>query len=306
MTIQEIINISIKKLKTSSASPELDSEVLLSHIFRKPKSYLFVHMHKCVPQAKQRKFFSLITKRQKGWPVAYLIGKKEFYGLDFQVNKNVLIPRCETETLVDLVLEKFLNSKFEIPASPAGRRNSKLSILDLGTGSGCIIISLAKKISTLHPNPYPLLSASDISSQALKIAKQNAHQHKVKIKFKQGNLLKPWKKQHFDIIVANLPYGWKEWKNDISAETVGLKFEPLKALFTKERGLYLYKKLFEQIRGYSQIRPFADSIFVEFDPRQTRQIKKLAEKFLPDFLLEIKKDFAGKNRFACLSPHYLL
>lgn len=263
----------------------------MSYVLKKPKESLFVHMDKYVPPKKQRKFLSLISKRQKGWPVAYLTGQKEFFGLNFSVNKNVLIPRPETEGLIELILEKIKDIK----------DNEPLSILDIGTGSGCIVIALAK---TLLANSHELdhqYFGSDISKTSLLVAKKNARQHAIKIMFKPGSLLEPWKNQNFDVIVANLPYGWKEWKNNTSAETIGLKFEPQQALFTENQGLALYEKLFKQIRSYSQIRPFVNSIFFEFDPRQTKQIKKLASKILPEYNIEIKKDLAGKNRFACLS-----
>jgi release factor glutamine methyltransferase len=109
--------------------------------------------------------------------------------------------------------------------------------------------------------------------------------------------LLPWKNKSFDIIVANLPYGWKAWKNNTSAETVGLKFEPTEALFTTKKGLALYEQLLKQV---SSLSPAPRSLFLEFDPRQTKQMKKLAKKLLPMYLLEIKKDLSKKNRFAYL------
>ncbi|MBI3952415.1 MAG: peptide chain release factor N(5)-glutamine methyltransferase [Candidatus Doudnabacteria bacterium] len=283
MKIQDILNTGINKLKNKSTSPALDAEVLLAYALNKPKEHLYIHAnHELRLRKRVRNYLGLIEKRAQGWPVAYLTGQKEFYGLKFFVDKNVLTPRPETECLVELVLQKLKIV------------NCKLRILDVGTGSGCIIISLTKALSTLAPHPSTLFSASDISKAALKVAQKNANLHKVKIAFKHGSLLKPWEGKNFDIIVANLPYLAKQ--TDPST-----KFEPRRALIAKKQGLALIENLIRQIRSYSLIRPFADSIFLEFDPRQAKQIKKLAKKYLPKFETKIFKDLAGKQRFACLS-----
>jgi release factor glutamine methyltransferase len=200
MTIQELIQIAIKKLKNSTpastrrdlsrsrrgGSPELDGEVLLSFVLKKPKEYLFAHPKKQVDPKSEKAYLRLINNRLLGWPVAYLTKHKEFFGLDFYVDKNVLIPRPETEGLVELVLGSL---KIE---------NRKLKILDIGTGSGCIIISLAKSLYNLQPKTYNLFYASDISRQAIKIARKNAKTHKTKVAFGVGNLLKPWGDENFD------------------------------------------------------------------------------------------------------------
>jgi release factor glutamine methyltransferase len=252
--------------------------------------------------------------------MAYLTKEKEFFNLKLIINKNVLIPRPETETLVETVLKKINNSK------------SRLKILDIGTGSGNIIISLAKALkrtdiarsettrqskkkiaSSAFDGPTEATNfeffASDISKRALVVAKRNAKFHKVKIKFKQGSLLVPWKKERFDVIMANLPYGWRAWKNNICAETIGLKFEPQSALYTKKQGLELIEKLFQQISHLREVRSddratkqsLPKYIILEFDPRQKNQIKKLAEKYLPAYECKIIFDLSYQARFLSLS-----
>jgi release factor glutamine methyltransferase len=288
----------------------LDAEVLLAYVLKKPREYLFVNQESRIKNQEAKKFLALVKKRQLGWPVAYLTQKKEFFGLNFFVNKHVLIPRPETEGLVELILSRIKNQE------------SGIKILDIGTGSGNIIIALAKTISSLTPHPSPLFCASDISPKALLVAKKNAKNHGVKITFKQGDLLAPWKNKNFDIIVANLPYGWNDWKNNTSAETIGLKFEPKQVLFTSKHGLFIIENLFKQIalrnnsprpplkfkRGWPtkpwRSRPGALSpkfIFLEFDPRQTSELKKLATKWLPDYKLKISKDLARRARYAVIS-----
>jgi release factor glutamine methyltransferase len=284
----------------------LDAELLLAFVLKKDRAFLFIYPEKKLTPTQVKKFLSLVKKGRAGWPVAYLTGKKEFFGLDFFVNKNALIPRPETEGLVELVLKTI-----QIP-------DSRFQILDIGTGSGNIIISLAKNLYTLYPKPSPLFFASDISKKALVVAKKNARlafgsprwtkQHAIKITFKQGSLLNPWKNQYFDIIIANLPYLAKR----IDPST---KFEPTSALVAAKKGLALYEELFKQIalRNNSPQPPLnlrgggrrpgellPKYIFLEIGHDQTAPIKKLAKKYLPDFEIKIFKDLAGWARFAVM------
>jgi release factor glutamine methyltransferase len=270
MTIAEILKSASKKLKST-----LDAEVLLCHVLDKPKEYIYSNPEKQIQSIQEKKYSQLVSRRQLGWPAAYLTGKKEFFGRQFKINRHVLVPRPETETLVEFVLEEI-------------KSKHVLKILDIGTGSGNIIISLAKHLGSRH-----LYFASDVSKKSLAVAKKNAAIHKTHITFRTGNLLTPWKDQKFDIIIANLPYGWKQWKNNTSAETVGLKFEPKKALFTKNHGLFLIDKFLKQV---NRNRP--PLIFLEFDPRQTSSLKKIIMKYFPESEIEIFRDLAGKNRVA--------
>lgn len=271
MTIRELLNLTQKTLKTTSSSPSLDAEILLEFVLKKPKEYIYINPDKHLGLNQQRKFLALIKKRCAFWPVAYLTSSKSFMGLNFYITKDVLIPRPVTEELVEMVLE-YMKGK------------DKMSVLDLGTGSGCIIISLAKTT----PGRY---FASDISQSALKIAKKNARLHKAKMVFKQGNLLKPWKHTHFDIIIANLPYLAKE--TDIST-----KHEPKLALIAKKKGLALYEELFKQIP------PSSPAIFLEIGDDQGKSITKLATKYLPQYYIEIKKDLTKHTRFAILKTRH--
>ncbi len=281
MTIHDLVNLGIKKL--SKTSPALDAEVLLTFVLNKPKEYLLINSNKKIDPRKEKTFLKLIKQRSIGVPIAYLTGKKEFFGLNFFLDKNVLVPRPDTEVMVEAVLK--INSQ------------KPLSILDIGTGSGNIIISLAKNGGLKTSATKTKFSASDVSARALSIARRNAKQHKVKISFKQGSLLKPWGNQNFDVIIANLPYGWKQWKNKSSAETIGLKFEPKLALFTSKNGLFLIEELLRQI---SERKSKPKYVFLEFDPRQSNQIKNLAKKYLPGYETKISKDLSNRIRYATL------
>ncbi|MBX4191589.1 MAG: peptide chain release factor N(5)-glutamine methyltransferase [Candidatus Doudnabacteria bacterium] len=277
MTINDLINIGIKKLSKSS-SAALDAEVLLSHVLDKPKEYLLTNPDKNVSPKLEKKYKILLSRRSQSWPVAYLTGKKEFNRLTFKVDKNVLVPRPETEGLVDLVMSRINGLK------------SPISVLDIGTGSGNIIISLAKALADSH-NANAKYYASDVSAKALTVAKKNAALHKVEVTFKQGSLLKPWTNQSFSLIVANLPYLAKQ--TDPST-----KFEPKGALVAPEKGLKLFEDLFLQT---SSLTSLPSSVILEIGHDQGKQIKKLAVKLLPAYETKIYKDLSNRDRYAILS-----
>lgn len=293
MSIKQALNLSAKKLnKAKIENPHLDAELLLSHILNKSREYLLTHNDQKINFWQKFKFDKFISKRCKGVPVAYLVGHKHFYGLDFIVNKNVLVPRPETELMVEFIMEH-------------GTKSIEHStIIDIGTGSGCIAISLVKN-SNLE------CFATDISQKALKVAKKNTKKHGVedKITFLQGNLLEPFlnNPKYLNnlngplLIAANLPYGWKDWKNNYcSMETIGLKFEPEIALFTEENGLKLYRQLFEQIKKIQNMFHVPCSMFCEIDPRQVSLMSELIKEELPQAIFETKKDLADLDRLVII------
>ncbi len=271
---------------------DLEIDILLSEALKKSREFLFMNQGYRISESQSVRLQKLIKRRQKGEPIAYMLGYKDFCGLRFKVNKHVLIPRPETETLVELALDQIQNAEFRM-------RNRPTKILDVGTGSGAVIVSIAREFTkmTLAQRKGHLcveFYASDISSEALKVAKANAKAHKVNIKFIKSDLFKNIKGK-FDIIVANLPYGWKEWKNNTSAATIGLKFEPKQALFTGKKGLYEISRLLEQISGKTK-QPYA--VFLEFDPRQKSALEKEIKKILPNAGVRFYKDFNSLWRIA--------
>ncbi|OGE76210.1 MAG: protein-(glutamine-N5) methyltransferase, release factor-specific [Candidatus Doudnabacteria bacterium RIFCSPHIGHO2_02_FULL_48_21] len=266
MTIREAFIWADKKLKKNSLSPQLDAEVLLSHVSKKNKAWLFANLQKKLSKLQATNYKLMIAKRSHRWPVAYLTGHKEFYGLDFKVDQNVLIPRPETEILVEKALELLKSGKFK-------------NIIDIGTGSGAIIISIAVIASRRRSNLK--FYGTDISKPALKIARLNARRHHVlkKIKFENCNLIENWKLRiENSIILANLPYLTpKQMKNP------DLKYEPKNALVAGKGSLKYYRDLFKQISTY----PFGTAqdqnltILIEHDPSQKAAVQKLVKKFLP-------------------------
>lgn len=285
MVIKEALITATNKLTIKNIStPSLDAEVLLAFILKKSREYLFTRPEKKLTADQLKKFNRLIKRRLKGEPAAYLKNLKEFYGLDFYVGKNVLIPRPETELIIDEVIK--------VTSDKRQAASSNKIIADIGTGSGCIAVTLKKYLR------QTTVFATDLSAPALKIARKNARKHKAKIKFFRGDLLKPLKNKKIDLIVANLPYGKKSVWPKTSPTASSLKYEPEIALYAKKSGLTLYEKLFRQIAERKQKPKF---VICELDPGQKNKMQKLAKKHLPGYRREIKKDLAGLNRIIILS-----
>lgn len=262
---------------------KLETELLLAHVLRRPKEFLFMHPEQKLTAGQAGCLAGLIRRRQRGEPVAYLLGYKDFCGLRFYVDKRVLVPRPETEWAVEKAAEKLKSLKAHNPQRQA-------RVLDVGTGSGAIIVSLAKQLGSAG---FKYL-ASDVSAAALQVARRNARTHKVKITFSRSNLLKAVRGP-FDVLVANLPYGWKAWRNNTEADTAGLRFEPQKALFTGEQGLRDIRRLLEQLAT----RPYCPLwTYIEFDPRQKTGISGLIKKTLPQARLKFYRDLAKHWRYA--------
>jgi len=308
MTLSQSLKLAINNLKTAGVdSPIVDAEVLLSFVLAKPKEYLYSHGNANMASGDLEKFKRLISRRKRFEPVAYIVGKKEFYGLEFSVNSSVLIPRPETELLVESALQKI---------SPLSHLPSQLSIVDVGTGSGNIIISIAKNLSTLL-SQLPTLIATDVSAEAISVAKENAQSHGVdkKITFLKGNLLDPVLSALNSlpaqqatkspaplstlILVANLPY----IKENDSLPPDVQNFEPTSALCAGKNGLKYYEELLEQLKNkYGEFTlsgsegPREIHLFLEIDPRQTKKITKMVKIYFPKSTLKIKKDYAGRDR----------
>lgn len=278
MTIREIL------LKHSKCLSPLDAEILLSLAIKKPREYLFAH-----PESElnltQLKKYNFFTKRCRcGEPIAYISGKKEFFGFDFEVDRNILIPRPETELLVEKVLD--LVPKVE-----------PLTIIDIGTGSGNIIISIVKNIPAEQRRKMKFY-ATDISKKALSVAKKNAAKHKVAkyIKFVKSDLLDFIREKKIKgnaLIVASLPYvsdGLYKKNKD------ALKYEPKNALLSKKNGLGHYEKLIKQARKIL----FNDhcAMIIEISPEQKQLLARIIKKELPMARISFSKDLSGKTRIA--------
>ncbi len=255
------MNVNSWLKKASSSIDRLDAELILASIFDKDRTFLHAHADEELTVEQQKVVDDMLLRRQKHEPLAYILGYKEFYGHKFYLTRDVLIPRPETEALVDIASELYqkLSANVVKPAKTTGtakaaqtvQSGEPIKILDLGTGSGCIALSLASKLSQStknHAKPETNIQivASDISAKALACAEYNAQKLQIKsISWVKSNLLKSkaFKNQTFDIIVANLPYVDKAWPW-IDKNT--LKYEPKLALYASNYGLGLIKNLIDK------------------------------------------------------------
>lgn len=269
MTIKDALKKANLKLATGSFdTPHLDTELLLAHVLKKTKEFLGANPECKLTKSQKNKFGKLVLRRLNKEPVAYLIGKKWFFGNEFIVNKNVLIPRPEAEIICEQVLE--ISEKYKIR-----------SVLDAGTGSGNIAVSLAVNM----PESIKF-TATDISNNVLNVAKRNAKKMDCinKIDFIKSNLFEKIN-SCFDVIVANLPY--------VPAHVPVETGEPEVSLYGGQRGTELYNEFFSQIKDYLNT---PGHIIIEIDSPAHAEMRQVIKKFLPDAKIRTEKDLAQMDR----------
>lgn len=278
MTLKEALALATRRLARAGCdTPGLDAEVLLGHVLAKERAWLYTYPDTGLSPDQLARFDELVARRARREPVAYLTGVKAFFGLDFLVNRHVLIPRPETELLVETALHI-------AGASP-------VSIADVGTGSGCIAVSLAKNLPQAH------LYAIDASALALDVARENAARHGVlaSITFLQGNLLEPLPRP-VDMIASNPPY---ISRGELEAALPEVsRYEPYLALNGGEDGLEAIRQLLAQARG--RLKSGA-AMLVEIGSSQGPAAGQLARQFFPSATIEIKQDLAGLDRLLVLT-----
>jgi release factor glutamine methyltransferase len=283
-------------LENKIPSASLDAEVLLLEAInkkiKKPKDKVWLYVnyktYELTPGI-QNILTDFIDRRKRGEPVAYITGRKEFYGLEFFVNQNVLIPRPETELIVEQVLDTLKKYK------------RRFTLLDIGTGSGCIPISILKQKEAA--NKIDEAFANDISKEAIKIARINSKHNGVykKIKFINSDFAKAIRrisKEKNIIITANLPYISEKNYQKLK---MGVKdFEPKIALVAPDKGLFLIKKMIEDITA-TEIIFNNYFIFIEADPAQMIPLENFARKKIRDCQIEVFKDLRNKKRIMKIS-----
>jgi len=199
-----------------------DAELLLTHTLKKNRAWLLAHGDELVSNELLLSYRELLERRGRGEPIQYIIGEAEFYGLPFRVTPDVLIPRPETEHLVEKVIE--LAGCFERPR-----------IVDIGTGSGAIAVALAQKLT------QALITAIDLSKSTLAVARENAERNRADLRFLEGDLLAPVAGEQFEIVVSNPPYVPAADRATLSVEV--RDYEPAQALFAGDDGLDVYRRL---------------------------------------------------------------
>lgn len=286
MKIRELLK-SRREKSSSCGQPieDLEAEMLLAAVLKKDKEYILSHPEEEISFWQDWLYQRMIKKFAAGYSVAAIIGHKWFYGLDFIVNKNVLIPRPETELIVDEVMQKIKSNKLKVK-----------NLIDIGTGSGCIIISLAKLLKDEQKKFYGL----DISKKALAVAKKNAEKNGVGgcINFLYSDLLNVIQKEIFNepaVIMANLPYLTPEQVENSPT----IQKEPRLALLAGSDGLDCYRRLFKQINKGEIKKGLI--VFCEIDETQRDLMTDLIKKYFPQAQLEYKNDLGGHCRMAIIT-----
>jgi release factor glutamine methyltransferase len=217
MTVREHLN------EAATRIARRDAEVLLGHVLGRDRAWLLGHSEGTLPEVQATAFAALVTRRAGHEPLQYLTEVQEFYGLPLRVTPATLIPRPETEHLVEAVL------------AWAEGRDSVLRIVDVGTGTGAIAIALAKNLKDTN------VAACDLSIEALAVAKQNAQVHQADVRFVESDLLAAFAGEVFDVVVSNPPYIPAGDAAEMQPEV--RDFEPHSALFAGEDGLTIYRRL---------------------------------------------------------------
>ncbi len=250
-------------------SARLEAEVLLAHVLKQERVYLYANFDSPVNNLERKHFRDLIKRRVQGEPSAYITGCKEFMSLKFHVNPTVLIPRPDTEMMIERILELYTGQAIDL--------------CDVGTGSGAIAISLA------HYLPSARVAATDISEQALATARINAAEMGVAIDFRQGDLLAPLAiHPPFDLITANLPYIPQDEYITLDQEVK--EFEPVDALMAPGDGLDIYRRFLPQALEKMKQGGY---LFIEIAYNQGKKALEMAHSFVD---VEIIKDMAGRDR----------
>ena len=269
--------------------PKLEARLLLAKALNKDLNWTYVNLEKKIPKKKFFKYEILIKKKLKKFPTAYLLGNKEFYSMNFKVNENTLIPRPETEIIIEEIKKKFQNKK-------------NLLVLDLGTGSGCILLSILKEFKNATG------IGIDKYSETVKVARINSKTNNLskrskffKLDWSQKDFFKQVIKinkafsgnKKFDLVVSNPPYLLKNEINTLMSEVL---YEPKESLYDNKDGLSFYKRILPKINSLVSEKSY---IYLEINPKNKRNIEKICKSNNLRNTNYIK-DLSGKYRFVLI------
>jgi len=281
MVLKEILNVFHKELDTIYDNNEVDSffNILIDYYLNLKRITLVMQPEYTISKDEEQPLFEALSRLKLEEPIQYIIGETEFFGLVFKVNQNTLIPRPETEELVQWIIEDYKDNLEQI------------KILDIGTGTGCIPISLAKNL------PKAKVKALDISTKALDVAKQNAELNAVEVDFIELNILETCHteldsaSQKFDVIVSNPPYVRELEKAEMKGNV--LKHEPELALFVDNTNPLIFYKAITEFATHNL--KAGGTLYFEINQYLGSEMIQLLEGFnFKD--IELKKDMFGNNR----------
>ena len=274
-TLREVWSRLAARLRDSGAADaEIEAEVLLRHTLGLDRAEYFAALSEPVPSKSVATADGYTNRRAEGEPLAYITGRREFYGLEFAVDERVLVPRQETELLVDLALE-----------ACAPRGGERIVVADVGTGSGAIAVVLASKLSRA------VVYAMDASPGPLEVASANAERNGVRerVRLLQGDLLGPLP-ELADVIVSNPPYIPTEGLSGLPRE---VRREPAVALDGGPDGTTVISRLLEQAPSF--LKP-CGALFMEMAPEQSAAVTRMAKRYFPNARTEAVRDASGQNR----------
>ena len=277
--------------ESGSSTPRLDAEVLLAHALRMDRASLIAHAGTSVGPTQAAEFEAALARRTAGEPVAYIRGLKEFYGIVFAVDERVLIPRPETELLVDLALARLGEA---LTSAPRAAGTPPLRVADVGTGSGAIVVSLAVECRRRGYAAEVRFVAGEDAADALDLARENAVGHGVAdvIEFAESDLLDELPAGMFDLVLANLPYVPSAVVPQLP---IAASFEPSPALDGGPDGLTVIRRLLDQLPR----RLAAGGVtLLEIGSDQSNGLRAAVEQRLPGWSVLIHDDLSGQPRVA--------
>jgi len=281
--LKDSLSTAITRLTAENVpSPRMNAELLLMFTLDCDRAYLFAHPERELTAEEESRYEAALGERSNGVPTQYITGHQEFWGMDFIVSPAVLIPRPETEHVIETVLE--------LRAAEDRGLKSKVRIVDVGTGSGCIALALAKEL------PHAEIHATDISADALEIARANAARHQLahRIQFHPMDLLEGLKGE-FDFVVSNPPYVGESEEDQVQLEV--RKFEPRSAVFAGQAGTEVIARLIPQARTI--LRP-GGWLIMEISGTIAEEVKVLLEGWQE---VELKPDLQSIPRVVRARRH---
>lgn len=283
MNLDDSLKSSVGRLAAVSDTPSLDAQLLLAHILEKNRSWVLAHPEITLSASQQANLLHSLARLETGEPLPYVLGHWEFYGLDFFINNNVLIPRPETELLVETAISWLEKNRTVKKQSSA---------VDVGTGSGCIAVAMADSIDDLH------VLCTDISQAAIDVAQMNAERHHVadRLIFIQCDILPQDYAilvPPFDLITANLPYIPTKTLRKLNVHT----HEPTIALDGGKDGLVYIHRL---IRKAAQILAIEGLLLLEIEATLGQAVCSLGKRYFPGADIQVKKDLSGHDRLVII------
>lgn len=279
-----------------------DAEVLLAYALEVDRTSLHTHPEKAVGESAMKKYEDFLRRRESNEPVAYIVGEKEFYGRMFSVDKRALIPRPETEGVVEQAVA--WSAEYFTRHTTANGTPCPVRILELGTGCGNIAVSVALELA--RQSVPATVIATDISAEAIALAQENWK--KLSVGHDTGNIVTKFVqadlfdheiviKRPFDLILANLPYVETTWQVETGAQPDVVFFEPDIALFGGSDGLDIYRRFFAEAPHHLEA---SGAVIIEYGETQTSLITPLVQTAFPDKKMTVLPDYAGLDRIITL------